>query len=124
MCGELFQPLLPQHEGHPENSCFCPACGAGKGSNQSAGLRRIYTETLLPVLLPVPLPVLVPIRNLPQSLLVTSKPIEPLDFTYRASQSVPLDHQWSQSPQAHCKTAMQRFDPARRLQTARRACLL
>ena len=44
------------------------------------------------------------------------------DFTRLESLSVPLDHHWSQSPEAHCKTAMQRFDPARRLQPAFRAC--
>ena len=49
---------------------------------------------------------------------------EPPDFTRLKSLSVSLDHHWSQSRRTHCKTAMQRFDPARRLQTVFRACLL
>ena len=47
--------------------------------------RSIYQETLIQVLLPVPLPILFPIQHLTQSQLVTTRMIEPFDFTPLAS---------------------------------------
>jgi hypothetical protein len=48
----------------------------------------------------------------------SDKNIESLDFTLLASESVALDRQWSLRHRARCITAMQRFDPARRLQAS------
>ena len=77
--------ILDELESRSESSCFYPARGPAQDSNRNASLRSIYQETLIPVLLPVPLPVLVPIQHLSQSQMVTTKMIEPLDFTPPAS---------------------------------------